>query len=135
MNDPLQDESTPGTSAVTPVYPPAAQPLSPSKCCSQASQYVRKNPAATILYAIGTGLVLGLLVRSLRPEPEPRSRVAQMLEDIELRLRNATGPVLTRTGALAGDGVHALQDGVESGRARLKDALRDASRRFNRLLS
>lgn len=136
MNDPFLTEpshtASPGAPADTLLEPAT---LSAAKCCSDASDYVRRNPAATILYAVGTGLVLGLLVRALRPEPEPRTRVAQLLEDIEQRLRTSTGPVLSRTGALAQEGVHAIQDGMECGRAHLKDALRGATRRFNRFLS
>ena len=63
-----------------------------AECCAEVDQCVRRNPATAILVALGAGLAIGLIVRALRPEPTPQYRVARLLEDLEDRLRDVTGP-------------------------------------------
>ncbi len=92
---------------------------------------VRRNPSTAILFAVGAGLAIGLLVRALRPEPTPQHRVARLLEDLEDRLRDATGPLLKRGSALASDGYDAAQEGT----ARAGSIINDATRRVRRLFS
>ena len=68
--------------------PSIEEPISSaaSECCAEVDECVRRNPGTALLIAVGAGLVIGLLVRGLRPEPTPRHRLAQLLEDIECRL-------------------------------------------------
>ena len=112
--------------------PTINEPANPAaECCAEADQYVRRNPGTAILVAVGAGLAIGLLVRALRPEPTPQYRVARLLEDLEDRLRDVTGPVLRKAGALASDGLEAAQDG----RSRAEGLLSDATRRVRRMFS
>ena len=100
-------------------------------CCAEVEQCVRRNPGTAILVAVGTGLAIGLLVRALRPEPTPQYRVARILEDLEDRLRDVTGPVLRKASSLASDGLDAAQEG----RSRAEGLLADATRRMRRIFS
>ncbi len=86
-----------------------------------------------MLIAVGTGLAIGLLVRALRPEP--KHRVAQMLEDIERRVREVTGPALRKAGALAGEGAEAVRDGLQTGGVRLGRFFRDGTKKVRHLFS
>ena len=101
----------------------------------EADQCVRRNPGSAILVAFGAALVIGLLVRALRPEPTPRRRLAVLLEDLEDRLRESAEPALRRANALANDGTKAAHDGLHRGEAHLDRFVRDARRRIRRLLS
>ena len=102
-----------------------------AECCAEVDQYVRRNPTAAILCALGAGLAIGLLVRALKPEPTPQHRVVRLLEDLEDRLRDAAGPVLRKAGALASDGLEAAQHGT----SRAESLLADATRRMRRIFS
>lgn len=104
---------------------------SATECCAEMDQCVRRNPGTAILIAVGTGLVLGLLVRALRPEPTPQYRVARLIEDLEDRLRDATAPVLRKASALASDGL----DAAHTGEAKLERLFGDATRRVRRLFA
>jgi hypothetical protein len=46
---------------------------------------MQQHPAATLLAAVGLGIMSMLVVRALTPPP-PRHRAAQLLDDIQLRL-------------------------------------------------
>ena len=100
-------------------------------CCAEVDQCVRRNPTSAILCALGVGLVIGLLVRALRPEPTPQHRVVRLLEDLEDRLRDAAGPVLRKASALASDGLEAAHHGG----SRAESLLADATRRVRRIFS
>ena len=102
-----------------------------AECCAEVDQCVRRNPATAILVALGAGLAIGLIVRALRPEPTPQYRVARLLEDLEDRLRDVTGPVLRKASALASDGLEAAQQGG----SRAESLLSDATRRMRRMFS
>ena len=102
-----------------------------AECCAEVDQCVRRNPATAILVALGAGLAIGLIVRALRPEPTPQYRVARLLEDLEDRLRDVTGPVLRKASALASDGLEAAQQGG----SRAESLLSDATRRVRRMFS
>lgn len=104
-------------------------------CCAEVDECVRRNPGTALLIAVGTGLAIGLLVRALRPEPSPRDRVAQMLEDLEDRLRGAADPAIRKAGLFASEGANALQDGLHSSEARLERLVRDTRRKLHRLFS
>ena len=102
---------------------------------TEADQCVRRNPGSALLVAIGAGLVIALLVRALRPEPTPRSRLADLLEDLECRLRDSAEPAFRKANALASDGTKALHEGINRGEANLDRFIRDASRRVRQFLS
>ena len=102
-----------------------------AECCAEADQCVRRNPGTAILVAVAAGLAIGLIVRALRPEPTPQYRVARLLEDLEDRLRDVTGPVLRKASALASDGLEAAQQGG----SRAESLLSDATRRVRRMFS
>lgn len=104
-----------------------------AKCCTEVEQRIRNNPGAAMLIAVGTGLAIGLLVRALRPERTPHHRVAQLLEDIERHVRDATGPALRKAGALAGEGAEAVRDGLHTGGVRLGRFFRDGTKKLRHL--
>ena len=95
-----------------------------AECCAEVDQCVRRNPGTAILVAVGAGLAIGLIVRALRPEPTPQYRMARLLEDLEDRLRDVTGPVLRKASALATDGLEAAQQGGSRAESLLADATR-----------
>lgn len=104
-------------------------------CCSEMDERVRRNPGTALLVAVGAGLAIGLLVRALRPEPTPRSRIAHLLEDLECRLRERAEPALRKAGAFASDGADILQDGLHRSEARLERIIREARQRIRKVLS
>ena len=101
-----------------------------AECCAEVDQCVRRNPGTALLVAVGAGLAIGLIVRALRPEPTPQHRVARLLEDLEDRLRDVTGPVLRKASALANDGLEAAQQGGSRAESLLSDATRRVRRMF-----
>ena len=122
MNEPREPQDEPVTSAA-------------AKCCTDVEQRVRRNPGTAILIAVGTGLVVGLLVRALRPNPTAGHRVTRMLEDIERRVRTAAGPAVRKAGALVGEGAEAVSEGWHTGEARLGRLFREGRSRLSRLWS
>jgi hypothetical protein len=97
----------------------------------ETEECIRRNAGSAILIAIGAGIALGLLARALRPAPTPQERMSRLVDDLEDRLRNLTGPILRRAGALASDGLEAAQHGE----ARAERFLGDATRRLRKLFS
>ena len=102
-----------------------------SECCADFDQRVRSNPTAAILFAVGAGLAIGVLVRALRPHPTPQNRIMRMLGKLEHRLRDVTAPVLKKASELASDGLEAAQEGG----SRAKGVLAAAGRRVRGLFS
>lgn len=101
-----------------------------AECCAEVDQRIRRNPGTAILVAVGAGLAIGLIVRALRPEPTPQYRVARLLQDLEDRLRDVSGPVLRKASALVGDGLEAAQQGGSRAESLLADATRPVRRMF-----
>ena len=116
--------------------PSIEQPIanSAAECCADMDQCVRRNPGATLLIAVGTGLAIAMLVRALRPEPTPRRRLMNLIADLEDRLRDAATPMLRKASGLASDGAEALRDGAHDGEAWAGRLLRDAIRRVRKLV-
>jgi len=104
-----------------------------AKCCTDVEQRVRRNPGTAMLIAVGTGLAIGLIVRALRPDRTPQQRVARMLEDIERRVRDVTGPALHKAGELASEGAEAVREGWHTGGVRLGRFFRDGSQKLRHL--
>jgi ElaB/YqjD/DUF883 family membrane-anchored ribosome-binding protein len=117
MNDPILDEA-----AIA-----ASDPRVELQNC------VRSNPTGAVLFAIGAGLAIGLLVRALRPEPTPSQKVANLVAEIEERLRDAAAPTFRRAGALASNGADVLRDRLQGSEARIERLLREATRGFRSL--
>ncbi len=88
-----------------------------------------------VLWAIGAGLAIGLIVRALRPAPTRTERVSELLADLEDRLRDATRPTLRRASAYASDGAEVLRDRLHNGEARLGRIFHDATRGVRKLFS
>jgi ElaB/YqjD/DUF883 family membrane-anchored ribosome-binding protein len=100
-------------------------------CCAE----VRRNPGTALLIAVGAGLAIGLLFRSLQPEQTPRSRLARLLEDLECAMRERAEPALRKAGTLARDGADVLQEGLHRGEARLERFIRDVRQRILKTFS
>ena len=120
---------------MTAMNEPITEPVTnaAAQCCTEVGQSIRRNPGTALLIAVGTGLAIGLLVRALRPEP--KHRVAQMLEDIERRVRDATGPALHKAGVLASEGAEAVRDGLHTGGARLGRFFRAGGKKLRHLFT
>ena len=101
-----------------------------AECCAEVDQYVRRNPGTTLLAAIGAGLVIGLIVRGLRPAT-PRHRMIELLEGIEDRVR----PVARKAAEMAGEGVETLRESAHDGEASIARCIRDARGRFRKIFS
>ena len=114
---------------------PVSEPVAnaAAKCCTDVEQRIRRNPGTTMLIAIGAGLAIGLLARALRPKATLQNRVARLLEDIEHRVRDATGPAMHKAGELAEDGAEAVRDGWHNGEARMGRFFRDGSKKLRHL--
>ena len=78
-------------------------------CASKLNRIAHENPARTLLVAIGCGLAVGFLIRTMNP---PKSRTARLLEDIGDRLHNIAEPVQRHAEHLAGSGADAVRSGV-----------------------
>lgn len=101
------------------------------KYTAQTDECVRRHPASAVLFALGAGLLIGLIVRGLRPDPTPRQRLTRLLEEFESRLRGVVEPAVEKAGALAHEGVDALQHGE----ARVEQLVRGAGQRVRKLFS
>ena len=112
MNEPIEETVTDAASAY----------------CAEADRCIARNPATAILFAIGAGVAIGLCVRALRPQPTARDRLAQVLEDLECRVRDRAEPVIRRATELA-------SDGLQNGEARLERLFRDGSRRVRKFFA
>lgn len=95
-------------------------------CCSRTN---------ALLFALGAGLAIGLIVRAFRPAPTASQRVAYLLADLEDRLRAVSGPARRRASALASDGADVLRDSLHDGEARLGGLFQNATRSVRKLFS
>ena len=86
---------------------PPSSPL--TECASKLNRFARENPTRTLLVAIGCGLAVGFLVRTLRP---PESRAARLLGDIRDRLHGIAAPVQRQAEHLVESGAGAVRSGV-----------------------
>lgn len=93
----------------------------------------RPSTGTNLLLLLGVGLVTGLIIRALRPEPTPQRRLVRMMEDLEDRLHDMSAPVVRKASSLASDGAQALSDGIHRGEADLQKVVRNASRRLSGL--
>lgn len=104
---------------------------SASEACAEMDRRVRRNPGTALMIAVGAGLAIGMLVRAMRPEPTPQDRLARILEDVEDRLREVTGPVIRRASSLANDGLEAAHHTGAHAESILSDAVRRVRRMFH----
>lgn len=82
-----------------------------SDCCTDLDGIVRENPTRAILFALGAGVALALVVRALQPRPQHRA--ARLLEDLRERLADLADPAFRRASGLASNGASLVQDGVD----------------------
>ncbi len=86
------------------------------ECASKLNHIARENPRSTLLAAIGCGLAIGYLVRTLLPRA-PASRTARLLADMSHRLHAIAAPVRREAEHLVESG----KDAVKNGAAHLHD--------------
>jgi len=101
---------------------------------AEAQDCVRRNPASAVLFALGAGLLIGILVRALRPDPTPQSRIATLLDSIEDRLRDLAKPAIGKAGAIAASGAEAVQDRLRSSEARVERFLSSVGKKLRKHL-
>jgi hypothetical protein len=83
-----------------------------AECASKLNHLARENPRSTLLAAIGCGLAIGFLVRTLIPRT-PASRTARLLADMSHRLHAIAVPVRRETKHLVEASTSAVKSGVE----------------------
>jgi hypothetical protein len=82
-----------------------------AECAAKLQKLARENPARTLLAAIGCGLAVGFLVRTLRPRT-PEIRTARLLADVRGRLHDIAVPVRRHTEHLVENSASAVKNGV-----------------------
>jgi len=102
---------------------------------SEVDEAVRRNPAGAILVALGVGLLIGVVIRSLQPQ-KPENRIASMLDDIQHRLHQLSKPVYRQAARVAENSGDLVREGMD----RLSDMhvdrrLKGWGRRLRRLIS
>jgi hypothetical protein len=107
MNDPStlppSDEETPVSKAL---HLPAM---------SHIESLIRRHPVMAALTTVGLGCAVGIVARELlTPQPAPRRRALQLLEDIQHRLAEITEPAYDRATHLADDGVSTVKRGMNA---------------------
>lgn len=100
--------------------------LEDAPCCNRMN---------AVLFAIGAGLAIGLIVRALRPEPTRTERLAHLLADLEDRMRRTARPALRKATSYANDGAEVMRDGLLTGEALLERCWRDTARSVRRFFS
>jgi ElaB/YqjD/DUF883 family membrane-anchored ribosome-binding protein len=130
VNDPTSTSSGYGSSD----YTSTSSGYGGTDYMEEMDECVRRNPASSVLIALGVGLLIGAAIRSLQPQ-RPENRVAAMLSDIQDRLHQLSKPVY-RGAARAAEG---SSDLVREGVDRLSDMhldrkLRGWSRRLRSFL-
>lgn len=78
---------------------------------SKLQKLARENPKRTLLAAIGCGIAIGFLVRTLRPHT-PETRTARLLADVRNRLHDIAVPVRRQTEHLVESSASAVRNGV-----------------------
>ena len=102
---------------------------------SKLQSLARENPTRTLLAAIGCGLAVGLLVRTLRPHT-PASRTARLLADVRNRLHDIAVPVRRQTEHLVESSASAVKNGVAHlQELHLERGLHKLGQRFKKLFS
>ena len=93
------------------------------------------NRTNVLLVALGAGLVIGLIVRALRPEPSRAERLSHLLADLEERVRDTARPALRRATSYASDGADVVREGLHSGEALVTRCWRDATKSVRKLFA
>lgn len=113
--------------------PESADPADEEGCGAELNRRVRRNPAATLLIAVGAGLAIGLLVRGLRPTT-PRHRMMHFFDDLHGRLNDAAAPVVRRAATIAGEGAEMLRERARDGEAWAVRAIKNARSRLHKMI-
>lgn len=115
---PPTDEEMPASSsesASSPAMPSPSHTRTFSDLTDQIETLIRRHPIAATLATVGFGCAVGVAARSLlTPEPTPRHRVRDLLEDIQERLSEFAEPAYERAHELADDGRDAVKHGLHS---------------------
>jgi len=108
----------------------------PAPGTSTIDECVRENPMVSVLGALGVGLLLGVLVRSLAAPSHPQNRALSVLEDIQERLSDLAESGYSRASSAAEDGADAVRKGVgHLGDLHLERSLSKLSRRLKNLFN
>jgi ElaB/YqjD/DUF883 family membrane-anchored ribosome-binding protein len=78
----------------------------------EVDECVRRNPASAILVALGVGLLIGALIRTLQPQ-KPENRIAAMLGDIQHKLHQLSKPVYRGAARVAENSGDFVRGGVD----------------------
>lgn len=111
-------------------------PIRPdTECHSKLGEYAAENPSSALLIAVGCGLALGLLVRTLFPHP-PESRAARLLAEVRDRLHDLAEPIQRHTENLMTTGADAVKSGVSQLHdLHLERGIQKLGKRFRKLFS
>jgi hypothetical protein len=85
-------------------------PQPQAQVVEKTERIVRENPVPSILSAIAVGFAIGLLARSLRPEPHP---VRDYLDETSDYLRSLLNPVGKRARRAYESSSEAVRDAVD----------------------
>lgn len=100
---------------------------------SRLDRFARENPARTLLIAVGLGLAVGVLVRSLQARPS-ESSATRLLADIQARLHDIAAPVRRQADHVVESGASTVRSGVAHLHdLRLDRGLRKLGRRLQNL--
>jgi len=129
---PVSDYSS--TSATDYSATPASDYASYESPTSSIDECVRENPMVAVLGALGVGLLLGVLVRSLAVPSQPENRALGLLEEIQDRLSDLADSGMSRVSSAAEGGADAVRKGVDRfGDLHLERSLSKLSRRLKSL--
>lgn len=103
--------------------------------CNKVDQCVRHHPGTALAFAIGAGVLVGVLAHALRPRHEPttKERLVRLLEDFEARLRDVTEPAISRATTYATDTAGEISDGFHQCEAGFERILHNIGTRLRRL--
>jgi ElaB/YqjD/DUF883 family membrane-anchored ribosome-binding protein len=73
---------------------------------------VRENPTRAIVFALGVGMIIALIVRALQPPP-PKARALRLIEDLRDQLSDLADPAYRRARGLASNGASLVEEGVD----------------------
>lgn len=102
---------------------------------SSFEDYAAEHPSSALLLAVGCGLALGLLVRTIFPHP-PESRAARLLAEVRDRLHDIAEPIQRHTENLMESGAGVVKSGVSQLQdLHLERGIQKLGKRFRKLFS
>jgi ElaB/YqjD/DUF883 family membrane-anchored ribosome-binding protein len=108
VNDPVSSPSGYGSTD----YETTSSDYGGTSYMEEIDECVRRNPASSVLIALGVGLLIGAAIRALQPQ-RPENRVAAMLGDIQDRLRQLSKPMYRQAARAAESSGDLVREGVD----------------------